>query len=154
MRQDASNLSKWLILVIETQDFGSMLFFESHDHLLNRGNNFWTLFASQISWNGQLSLWCSRFVSPCLLLKVMIMSTMKPKNFKGYLPVQHGKWIRPAKLRDITYLMTIHQRWQLEGSRIRLIKLTSNQLIFSYWITIIHLLLHLAIYILLVLKCS
>ena len=59
--------------------------------------------AGKLKWN--LLVFCCSVPSfaPCLILKVMIMSTMKPKNFKGY---QHGEWIKPAKLRDISYLMT------------------------------------------------
>ena len=66
--------------------------------------------AGKLKWN--LLVFCCSVPSfaPCLILKVMIMSTMKPKNFKGYLPVQHGEWIRSAKLRDITYLMTTHKK--------------------------------------------
>ena len=59
---------------------------------------------SQISWNGQFS-----FSVPSFWLQAY---------FKGYLSVKHGKWIRPAKPRDASYLMATHGKWQLEGSRI------------------------------------
>ena len=112
MRQYASSLSKRLILVVETQDFGSMLIFENHNHLKYMIKKFGALFASQIHQNVskqvklvEMDNFCCSVPSfaPCLILKVMIMSTMKPKNFKGN---QHGEWIKPAKLRDISYLMT------------------------------------------------
>ena len=51
MHQNVSSLLKQLILVVETQDFGSMLIFENHNDLKYMIKKFGTLFASQIHQN-------------------------------------------------------------------------------------------------------